>query len=241
MQRLTFKTSTGQLKYTIARRSRVKKRLHMELDESGYLVVVAPKHWSRTHIKATLAQNTSRVEHFLARAQMRHLPPLQYQDGEDHLYLGERYPLVIHHVRARENGVVVSNGSLQLSTSVLQADKIQAGLQNWYQQQAKSVFAQRLEVIARRASWAKDREIPLALRRMKRTWGNCSRKGAIKLNTHLIKAPPAIIDSVIAHELCHLVEMNHGRRFYALLENLNPNWRTDRAVLRSDGFIYLRT
>ena len=241
MRRLTIKTTSGLLEYTITHRSRVKKRLHMELDDSGNLVVVAPGHWSRTHIKATLVQNTSRVEQFLARAQKRHLPPLQYQDGEEHLFLGESYPMVIHHVTTGQNMVGVCNGELQLATSVLQREKIQTGLQNWYQQQAKTVFAHRLQAIARRAPWVQDRDIPLRLRRMKRTWGNCSRKGEIKLNTHLIKAPMNIIDSVIAHELCHLVEMNHGRAFYTLLENLNPNWRENRAVLRSEGFVYLRT
>ena len=76
---------------------------------------------------------------------------------------------------------------------------------------------------------------------MKRTWGNCSSKGVIKLNTHLIKAPLAVIDSVIAHELCHLEEMNHGKGFYSLLEQLNPNWHQDRARLRTEGFSYLLT
>jgi predicted metal-dependent hydrolase len=74
---------------------------------------------------------------------------------------------------------------------------------------------------------------------MKRTWGNCSSRGVIKLNTHLIKAPFKVIDSVIAHELCHLREMNHGKAFYALLENLNPDWREDRARLLSEGNSYL--
>ena len=116
---------------------------------------------------------------------------------------------------------------------------LQTNLQNWYQGQAMTVFSARLQAIARRASWARNREIPLQLRRMKRTWGNCSAKGVIKLNTHLVKAPVVIIDSVIAHELCHLEEMNHGKRFYALLESLNPNWQQDRAKLRSEGFAYL--
>jgi predicted metal-dependent hydrolase len=74
---------------------------------------------------------------------------------------------------------------------------------------------------------------------MKRTWGNCSSKGVIKLNTHLVKAPLSVLDSVIAHELCHLEEMNHGRAFYALLGRLNPDWREDRAKLQLEGNRYL--
>ena len=105
--------------------------------------------------------------------------------------------------------------------------------------QALDVFTGRLEEIKRRTSWARDRSVPLKLRRMKRTWGNCSSKGVIKLNTHLVKAGLPVIDSVIAHELCHLEEMNHSAKFYALLESLNPNWREDRDHLRSQGNRYL--
>ena len=239
MRRLTFKTPAGSMEYSITYRSRVKKRLHMELDENGGLVVVAPEQWSRTHINATLAQNASRVERFLARARQRQLTPLQYVDGEQHLYLGELYPLVIQHVKTRENHIAVVDGEIRVDTSILQREKIQSNLQNWYQRQAMTVFSARLQTIAQRAPWARNSKIPLQLRRMKRTWGNCSSKGVIKLNTHLVKAPVVVIDSVIAHELCHLEEMNHGKRFYALLESLNPNWQQDRAKLRSEGFVYL--
>jgi len=207
----------------------------MELDEGGGLVVVAPERWSRTHINATLAQNVCRVERFLARARPTQLAPLQYVDGEQHLYLGEQFSLAIEHVKARKNQIAVIDGEIRVATSVLQREKIQAHLQSWYQRQAVEVFSTRLRAISQHAPWVGDKDIPLQLRRMKRTWGNCSAKGVIKLNTHLIKAPMTVIDSVIAHELCHLEEMNHGRRFYALLESLNPNWREDRVRLRSQG------
>jgi len=239
MRRLTFKTPAGPLEYTVAHRSRVTKRLHMELDGHGGLVVVAPGHWSRKHISAVLAQNISRVERFLARARQHHRAALQYTHGERHLYLGEYFSLAIHHHKLRKNRVVVSEGEIRIDTSVVQPEKIQACLQNWYQGQAITVFSERLQIIARRAPWATGKRIPLKLRRMKRTWGNCSSQGVIKLNTHMVKAPLAVIDSVIAHELCHLEEMNHGKAFYVLLEKLNPDWRQDRARLRSEGFVYL--
>ena len=239
MRRLSLKTRAGSLEYTITHRPRVTKRLHMELDEQGNLVVVAPRHWSKTHIRSTLSQNTSRIERFLVRARQRQLEPLRYENGELHFYLGERYPLVIQPGLGRKVRVVLSENKISVESRQHQAETIRAALQAWHQQQALKVFTERLQIIAGRADWVEGHTIPLKLRRMKRTWGNCSSRGVIKLNTHLIKAPLPVIDSVIAHELCHLQEMNHGRAFYALLERLNPNWREDRLRLRSEGNLYL--
>jgi predicted metal-dependent hydrolase len=212
----------------------------MELDELGGLVVVAPCHWSERHIKSTMARNVIRVEKFLAKSRRQQLRPLQFIDGEKHLYMGGLYPLLVCRVAGSTSQTTLVNGALQVNTPMPQAEKVQAVLQNWYLCQARVVFRARLSEIARRAPWAMDKDIPLTLRRMKRTWGNCSSSGLIKLNTHLVKAPLHVIDSVIAHELCHLEEMNHGRAFYILLESLNPNWRQDRAKLRSERHTYLR-
>ena len=239
MQYLSIKTSTGTLEYSIARRPRVTKRLHMELDEDGGLVVVAPARWSKRFIRATLSQNITRVERFLVRARQRQLEPLKYTAGELHYYLGTAYPLIIQTYTGRKTMVTFSGNEIVVNTNKPEADHVRNTLRYWYAQQAIVVFDERLQIVASKALWAKDRSIPLKLRRMKRAWGNCSSKGVIKLNTHLIKAPLPILDSVIAHELCHLVEMNHSRAFYQLLEDLNPAWRQDRMRLRSEGGVYL--
>ena len=236
---MRVKTQGGPLQYTITSRPRVTKRLHMELDEDGGLVVVAPAHWSKKFIAATVARNIPRLERFLATARARHTKPLRYVDGEKHLYLGEAYKLVVHAATGHNNKVVIMDGEIHVWASM--PGKIQPVLQNWYSRQAGVVFRERLVAVSRRAPWVQYRELQLKTRRMKRTWGNCSSTGLIKLNTHLVKAPIAIIDSVIAHELCHLKELNHGPVFYGLLEKLNPDWRQDRASLRSEGFAYLRT
>lgn len=235
MQKLTINTSTGLMGYTIVRRPRVTKRLHMELDELGSLVVVAPSHWSKKHISATLSQNTSRVERFLARARNLQRQTLSYYNGEQHLYLGKRYPLVLKPGTKRKANVIFDRGEIQVEHREHHAEATRLALQGWYLKQALNVFSLRLKTIAANADWVGNRSIPLKLRRMKRTWGNCSSSGVIKLNTHLIKAPLSILDSVIAHELCHLKVMNHSKQFYVLLDQLNPCWRQDRAWLRAEG------
>ncbi len=227
------------MEYTITRRPRVTRRLHMELDNDGGLVVVAPRHWSKAHISETLSQNSLRVERFLIRARKRQLEPLSYIDGELHLYLGKRYPLLIQPGLGRKSSVVLSENEFQVNPGLNRPEGVRNALQTWYHKQALEVFNARLQTIAGRADWVSGRSVPLKLRKMKRTWGNCASSGVIKLNTHLIKAPLPILDAVIAHELCHLKEMNHGKAFYALLERLNPNWREDRRRLRSEGNLYL--
>lgn len=239
MHRSKLKTRNGPVEYTITHRRRVTRRLHMELDETGGLVVVAPQHWSRRHIDSTLRLNATRVEQFLARARQRQLKPLEYVSGEVHLYLGIRYPLMIRNAGRYRSSVNFTGSEIRVGVSREGKTGPEVVLRGWYRTRAQEVFAERLQVIKQRAPWARDKSVPLKLRRMRRTWGNCSSSGVIKLNTHLVKAAPSVIDSVIAHELCHLQEMNHSGKFYALLEGLNPDWRADRSHLRSHGNQYL--
>jgi len=72
---------------------------------------------------------------------------------------------------------------------------------------------------------------------MRTQWGSCSPGGVILLNPHLVKAPRQCIDYVISHELCHLQEHNHSRRYYRLLGKIMPSWEGVKA--RLDGMAEL--
>lgn len=212
----------------------------MELGRDGGLVVIAPRHWTEAQIRTTLADNVSRVDRFVSNARQRQQPALRYESGERHLYLGEAYPLAAAVINGRKSQVHFDGRHIHVEVRRSCPAEIRTALHRWYRQRAAAKFSERLGLISQQAAWTGNRSIQLRLRSMKRTWGNCSAAGVIKLNTHLIKAPLSIIDSVIAHELCHLEEMNHGKAFYALLHGLNPNWRRDRSRLRLEGHLYLR-
>jgi len=63
------------------------------------------------------------------------------------------------------------------------------------------------------------------IRRQRTRWGSCSRRGTISLNACLMFQPPDIVRYLLLHELAHTRHMNHSRRFWALVERLEPRWR----------------
>jgi predicted metal-dependent hydrolase len=72
----------------------------------------------------------------------------------------------------------------------------------------------------------------VGIRDPKSRWGSCSSKGALSFSWRLVFAPEAVIDYVVAHEVAHLVEMNHGPRFWRLVATLVPDAPSARAWLR---------
>lgn len=70
------------------------------------------------------------------------------------------------------------------------------------------------------------------IRRQRTRWGSCSRDKRINLNARLLFLDPALVDYVLVHELCHLKEMNHSRRFWALVAEHSPDFRLHERALR---------
>jgi len=67
-------------------------------------------------------------------------------------------------------------------------------------------------------------------------WGSCSSAGALSFNWRLVLAPHDVLDYVVVHEVCHLVEHNHGKQFWRLVEQRRPGYRDSRAWLDRHGW-----
>ena len=75
----------------------------------------------------------------------------------------------------------------------------------------------------------------VAVRNQRSRWGTCSPKRTISLNWRLIQMPPAVSDYVILHELMHLKQPNHSRRFWREVEQVCATWRESERWLRKHG------
>ncbi len=92
-------------------------------------------------------------------------------------------------------------------------------------QQRAAYFAQRMGVDYGRIS----------VRDQKTRWGSCSAKGNLNFNWRLILAPEQVLDYVVVHELAHRREMNHSKRFWALVEAVLPDYQSRRRWLKENG------
>ncbi|MCR9277281.1 MAG: M48 family metallopeptidase [Pseudomonadaceae bacterium] len=101
----------------------------------------------------------------------------------------------------------------------------------WWQDRAQAQFAQLMSEYATVLPWLSGCEPTWRQRFMRSQWGSCSASGRISLNSHLAKLPDSLVRYVVLHELCHLVHLNHSRRYYALLERYLPNWTEHRRAL----------
>jgi predicted metal-dependent hydrolase len=101
--------------------------------------------------------------------------------------------------------------------------------QAWLQAQARALFQQRLAYFAEQLGI----NVPkLRLSSARGRWGSASSSGVVSLNWRLMHFSEALIDYVVAHEVAHLREMNHGPRFWALVGELLPGFEDRRDALK---------
>lgn len=75
----------------------------------------------------------------------------------------------------------------------------------------------------------------IAIRTHKTRWGSCSSKGNLNFNCLLMLAPDEVVDYVVIHELCHLLEMNHSPNFWIKVEQVMPNYKVHKKWLQDHG------
>lgn len=104
-------------------------------------------------------------------------------------------------------------------------------------QQAVQVIPQRVAYYARLLGVTYGR---ITIRNQKSRWGSCSSKGNLNFNCLLMAAPAEVLDSVVAHELCHRKHMDHSKAFYAELYKLFPDYDRCSRWLKEQGVLLMR-
>lgn len=107
-------------------------------------------------------------------------------------------------------------------------------IEKWYIKTAKTILSERLEYFANLMQLDYN---SLTISNSKNRWGSCDMQGNIKLNYRVIMLPHKLIDYIIIHELAHIIEMNHSKQFYKIIESIMPSYNTYRKQLKDYFFI----
>lgn len=239
---------TGQLRYgemvidyDVAANVRLSKKVRIHVEPGGRVLVEAPEDATTASVSTAVQKRARWItkRHLEAVAAKQLALPREYVSGETEFYLGRRYRLRVVHGRGVSSSVRMTRGCIEVASPTNDPAAVRRRLRDWYDARATAYLTDRLGRICEGISWVKAVP-PVKFVSMTRQWGSCSPDGAIHLNPKLIKAPRDCIDYVLVHELCHLREHNHSRRFYELLSRYCPSWEVTKAKLDSMAEMILR-
>ncbi len=209
-----------------------RKTIAIIVKNDGRVVVRAPLFATQAQIEGFVRQKSGWIKEKQAEvhrlnAERPPEPVISYTEGQPFLYLGKSYPLKLVD---RQQAQLRLDGSFLLARSAQwNAAKVFA---DWYRQRAGEVIGQRVTLYAARHGLT---FAQIRLKDMRTRWGSCSSKGNLNFNYRLVMAPIEVVDYVVVHELAHLVQRNHSKTFWSVVEGMQPDYRTWRLWLRRNG------
>lgn len=208
------------------------RNIHLRIyPPDGRVGISAPARMPLDDIRAFAVSKTAWIARHRDRILSRTLPPVPtFTDGERNLAWGHALPLRIEEIPAAPSVEVTHDAILlRVRPGTHTPSSRAALLDTWYRNQI------RLALPALVARWEPALNVHATrwhVQKMKSRWGSChTRKHHIRLNSELAKHPPECLEYVVVHELVHLLEPSHNRRFYHLMDTFLPGWNLHRKRL----------
>ena len=220
------------ISYTVKRSARA-KYFRLEVRSETGLTVVIPRSYDIRQIPDRLQAKKSWILSKLVKCGK--LPPpateRQIMSGDAIPYLGRALEVVRQQNHGNADSLRLERDRLVVS---LRAGKggLALVLEQWYRMQAAELIRGKADKLSARLGLTYNR---LIIRGQKTRWASCSHKGNLSFNWKLIMTPEPVIDYVIVHELTHLEEMNHSKRFWELVSKQCPRWREHKKWLKDHG------
>lgn len=220
MEIKSLEIDNNQIKYKLIKSTKA-VRIRLQISPGGLELIIPDK------IDFQIAQNFLDQNKDWLKRNLSKLANPKY------FYLG-REIFIQHQIDMFGNEPILRHESEHLIVSAkadyeFDADQI---YDYWLKHKAKKYLPNRVEYFARKFDFQFKR---VTIRNQRTRWGSCSSKGNLSFNFYLMKHNKKVIDYVIVHELCHLKEMNHSKRFWKLVEEIIPDYKRFRKQLK--GFL----
>lgn len=211
------------------------KNLYLRVyPETGNVVLSAPGYCSVQELESFLLLRKDWIKKHLARKVNRpSINKMRLEQGEKVLVWGAEKVLMI--CRSTKASKVELSESSILALHLRKgadADSAQRVLKEFYRSELKRVIPQ---IIATYEPVMKVKVNEFGVKQMKTRWGSCNiRARRIWLNLDLAMREQSVLEYIVVHEMVHLIERQHNKRFYRLMEQFMPDWK-DREVRLKSG------
>ena len=218
------------------------KNLNMRIKSDGSIHVSAPQKTSQKYVDNFVQNNQQFIKNALEK--LKDKPQKQknifadnhiIKDGKQLYLLGYQYTVNI--IESAVNLVEVDQESMQLlvhTTYPQNEHKTQEIVDKWMKKQSIILFAGLCDRFYPQFAKYKISYPEIKTRKMKARWGSCNySKKIITFADMLFYAPMPFIEYVVVHEMAHLAEPNHSKSFYNIVEQILPDWKERKQLVKS--------
>lgn len=207
-----------------------RKSIKITITELGELKLDVPIDMSLNKIKELLAPKVSWMQKKLTQnkgSMVKNQYMLSYNQT---LICGEKYDIL----PANCTKIVQKDKCLYVPKKFYEKNTQIKNIRKWYKNFAKEIIEIRLNQLknATKISYK-----TLKICDTKAKWGSCDSSRNIKINWRVVMLPPNTIDMVLLHELVHIIEFNHSKKFYDILQKFMPSFKSERKVLKEYNFL----
>ncbi len=207
-----------------------RRTIALQLTENAALIVRAPFNVSEDAIYKVISKHENWIEKKKEKILLwnSRIIKKEFVTGEHFLYLGDYYKLTIvddpKFAIRFENGFYLSRKYLPYAKEVFII---------WYKYKALEKITERVELYAKENGFKYNK---IGITNAQKRWGSCSSTGNLNFTYRLIMAPLKVIDSVVVHELVHLIEKNHSQAFWGKVNIIMPDNKRYNDWLKKNGY-----
>ena len=202
----------------------VRRTMSLQITPDGELIVKAPFFVSEKIIQNFIKEKENWILKILQKSQNRKVNKKTYQEGEEFLYLGDKYKLHIGDFKE----ISITDKLNFPNFLVFRAKK---ELTNWYIKEAREIITKQAEYMSKKMG-VKYKSLRFSDTISK--WGSCSLDNSLQFNWRLVMAPITVINYVVIHELVHTSEKHHRLKFWSKVDLYTPAYKQHRKWLNNN-------
>ena len=214
-------------------RTNRKRTISMQVKDNK-LIVKAPRTASRQSLDDLIQRKQSWIKkRAILNVEERKLRNRKFIDNEEFYFKGNEYRLSL--IFGGKEEVKISEGFLIVTCKddrAMGSKEVKTFIEDWYVRESTKILNTRTYEFAKKM---KVEPSAITVKNYASKWGSCTASNKISYNWRIIMAPDCIVDYLIIHELCHIIEHNHSKNFWYQVGKYCEDFKKKRKWLRENG------